>query len=352
MAGEAGALDAGSGGEGSDPGTCAVTLQGDGVTGALQAAIDAAHVPSTICLKGGGYRGDLALRAGVSIRGDGWGSIICGTVSGDAATSRMTTLENLQLEGAFSATGSVKLSLRDLEINTGHTAICAPASAPTRITQNDAGTLELLIDGVTIGSPGFELTLKPGGGLIDDTIFLRNSRCDSTSQCYDFLRFTFDTAPAAQAADGSRLLLDVVNNVVRNIVLEGVVFEIRGGLSAADAAASKLWLRHNTLASAGDLNGAISFYEAPTLPVVLANNAIAYLSNPVRGADSAAVTQVGNVISSDASSTDWFSDFALGDFSPSDGSPLIGAGSDTYGVPTDITGKARTGGFDSGAYQR
>ncbi|HWP04530.1 MAG TPA: hypothetical protein VNN72_02255, partial [Polyangiaceae bacterium] len=352
FAGGAGEAEAGSAGDATDPGTCAATVPADGVTGALQAAIDAASVPSTLCLKGGGHRGDVTLRAGVSLRGEGWATIICGTVNGDAATSGMTTLSQLQIAGEFSAGGSVKLSLRDLEINTGHTAVCAPASTATRFIHDGAGALQLLIDGVTIGSPGFEIAIEPGVGPIDDNIVLRNSRCDSTSQCYDFLRFTFDTAPAAQVAAGSRIVLDVYNNVVRNVVLEGVVFELRGGMNHEDSASSRLWFRHNTLASAGDLNSAVAFWTEPTLPVVLANNAIAYIAKPVLGGDALGITDVGNVYSDDESSTAWFDDFPLGDFSPSAGSPLIGAGADAYGVPTDITGKARTGGFDSGAYQR
>ena len=84
---------------------------------------------------------------------------------------------------------------------------------------------------------------------------------------------------------------------------------------------------------------------------MLANNAIAYIATPVLNGDASGITQAGNVFSSDESSTSWFNDFAGGDFSPSTDSPLIGAGNDAYGVATDITGRARVGGFDSGAYQ-
>lgn len=70
-----------------------------------------------------------------------------------------------------------------------------------------------------------------------------------------------------------------------------------------------------------------------------------------RGGWSILVTQVGNLFSDDESSKAWFSDFASGNFAPSAASPLIGAGSADYGVPTDIDGKPRVGGFDSGAYQ-
>jgi len=349
-AGSAGS--AGSAGVGGDSGVCGINVPATNATGGLQAAIDAAPVPSTICLGPGGFRGDLTLRAGVSLRGLGVGSVICGTVNGDAATSRRTTLSDLQIEGAFEATGNVQLSLRDLEINTYHTAICSPGSSVgVRIAQTGGGALDLAIDGVTLGSPGIEIALRPGGERIDDSIVIRNSRCDSTSQCYDFLRFTFDTQPAAQAGVGSRLMLDIFNNVIRNVVLEGVVFDVKGSLSAEDAAQSRLWFRHNTLASAGDSNSAIAFYAPPSLPVVVANNAIAYIATPVLHGDAPAVTQVGNLVSADESSTSWFADFASGDFSPSLNSPLIGKGSSVYGVPTDIDGTTRVGGFDSGAYQ-
>jgi len=99
------------------------------------------------------------------------------------------------------------------------------------------------------------------------------------------------------------------------------------------------------------LNTAIAFWTPPTLPVVLANNVVAYVATPVHGDDAPLLTLVGNVFSDDASSKDWFSDFAAGNFVPSAASPLIGAGSAEYGVPTDIDGKPRVGGFDSGAYQ-
>jgi hypothetical protein len=350
-AGAASAGDAGSGGEGPAPGACAVTLRSDGNIGALQSAVDAAEVPSTICLEAGGFRGGLKLRAGVSLRGVGGASVICGPVVGDGATSRMTTLSDLQLAGAFTATGNVQLSLRNLEINRGQTAICAPASEPVTITQNSGGEMNLVIDGVTIASPGFEIRVTPGAARIDDSIILTNSRCDSTSQCYDFLRFTFDTAPATQSAAGSRLVLDVSNNVVRNIVLEGVVFEILGQLNAEDTANSRLWFRHNTLASAGDLNSAIAFWSPPAQPIVLANNVVAYIRTPVFNLDAPNVFHTGNVFSDNEGSTSWFEDFALGDFSPKPDSPMIAGGDEDYGVPADIEGTPRTGRFDSGAYQ-
>jgi hypothetical protein len=349
---DAGAPDAGSAGEPGDPNACHVTVPAGSAAGTLQAAIDDAPVPSTVCLEVGRYAEDLQLRAGVSLRGSGDGSVVCGTVIGDAATSATTTLSELQIAGRLRATGNVKLALRHLEINTGVTAVCAPVTDPVRIVQNGSGALELAVDDVTLGAPGFDISVKAGSEPIDDTIVIQNSRCNRSFQCYDFLRFAFTTEPAAQAASGSRLVLDVFNNVVRSTVLEAVVFEISGGLSDEDMAASRIWFRHNTLASNGDLNTAIAFWTPPTLPVVLANNTVAYLTTPVQGDDAPLLTQVGNVFSDDASSKDWFVDFASGNFAPSAGSPLIGAGSDDYGVPTDIDGKPRVGGFDSGAYQR
>ncbi len=351
FAGAAGDAEGGSGGHESEPESCAAIVASDGGMDALQSAIDAAEVPSTICIEAGGYRGDLQLRAGVSVRGMGVSSVICGTVHADAATQRRTTVSNLQIAGGLEATGNVRLSLVELEINTWRTAVCSPGSNPVRITQNAGGKLDLVIDRVMVNSPGFEINVTPGAGVIDDSIVLKNSRCDSSSQCYEFLRFTFDTAPAAQAAAGSRLVLDVFNNVVRNVALAGVVFDVRSALVAEDLDRSRLWFRHNTLASAGDANSAVSFSSAPKIPFVLANNVIAYVATPVHKLDASNVIAVGNVFSDEASSTSWFSDFELGDFSPSSGSPLIGAGVDTYGVATDIAGTSRDGRFDSGAYQ-
>lgn len=348
--GEAGAV--GAAGDSGEPEGCTVTVPANGEMGALQAAIDAAPARSTLCLEAGAYRGDVTLRPGVNLKGVGWASVICGAVNGDQAVAIVTNVSDLQIEGPVSAAGNVQLNLLDLEINTGHTAICAPSSEPVRIVHDGGGLLDVVIDGVTVNSPGFEISVTPGGEHVDASIVVTRSRCDSTSQCYDFLRFTFDTAPAAQAAAGSFLWLDVFNNVVRNVVLEGVVFDVKGGLSAEDAANSKLWFRHNTLASAGDLNSAIAFYTPPTLPVVLANNAVVYIATPVLNGDAPTITQAGNVFSEDESSTAWFTDFALGDFTPSADSPLIGAGVDEYGVPDDIVGTPRAGGFDSGAYQR
>lgn len=343
--------NAGSAGDGGDPDACHVTVPSGVAAGTLQAAIDDAPVPSTVCLLAGRYAEDLQLRAGVSVRGSGIGSVVCGTVIGDAATGATTTLSDLQIAGRLRATGNVKLALRHLEINTGVTQVCAPGSDPVRIVQNGSGALDLVIDGVSVGAPGFDISVKPGSEPIDDSIVIQNSRCDRSSQCYDFLRFAFATEPAAEAPAGSRLMLDVFNNVVRSTVLEAVVFEISGGMNAADTAASRLWFRHNTLASNGDLNTAIAFWTPPTLPVTLANNTVAYIDTPVQGDTAPMLTLVGNAFSDDVSSTDWFVDFAAGDFVPSAGSPLIGAGADAYGVPTDIDGKSRVGGFDSGAYQ-
>ena len=186
----------------------------------------------------------------------------------------------------------------------------------------------------------------------DAEVTITRSRCTDPFQCYAFLHFAVDSQPGEVLAPGSRLNLDVSNNHVQNVVLEGMIFQLSPQFSPGDEAASKLLIRHNTLVSKGDPNSAIAFRSAPRLPVVLANNVVSYVQTPVLNGSAETISWVTNSFSSDPSSKTWFSNFDGADFRPALGSPLIAAGTAAYGVDVDIDGKPRRGHFDNGAYQR
>jgi hypothetical protein len=247
----------------------------------------------------------------------------------------------------------VHLSLRDLDIALKPPTGCSVVTQEAvRIKCQGAGKLQFLADNVRLGAPGFYISVMPAGEPLDDDIRITRSSCTSTTQCYDFLQLQIDTQPGEQLALGSQFNVEVSNNLVQDIVLEGITIELSGVLRPEDASRSLVLLRHNTLLSQGDWNYGIAFYEPPSIPVIIANNAISYIAHPLYRADPPQIAQTSNWVSSDASSKAWFENYDAGSFVPSLNSPLIGAGDPDYGTPVDIHGNPRTGHYDVGAYQR
>jgi hypothetical protein len=154
-------------------------------------------------------------------------------------------------------------------------------------------------------------------------------------------------------AAGSALDVDIANNLVRNTVLEAMVFSLHGDIGPNVGQFSFL-VRHNTIASRGDTNFGIAFRSVPGFPVTVANNAISYIGHPIdapSNANSAMLKLIDNLSAKDAASKSWFVDFDAGNFAPSKTSPLIALGSAEFGVPVDIDGKPRTQRWDAGAFQ-
>ena len=331
---------------------CDVTVH---APNSIQAAINHSAIPGTVCIAAGLYQENLQLRDGVNIRGTGADAMLCGSIEADAAITWGAELSQLSIFDQVGASSPVHLSLRDLDIATPPPDGCrVQAQGAVRIKRQGAGSLRFSANNVRVGSPGFDLSIVPAGSPLDDEIRITQSRCVSTFQCYDFLRLQLDTQPGEQLALGSRLSVDISNNLVQNIVLEGMTVNFPVVLQSADANQVLVKIHHNTLISQGPFNNdyGILFWLKPGVPIVVANNAIAFFTQPLNYGDSPQLLQVANMLSSDASSKSWFENFDAGNFLPSVGSPLLAAGDATYGTPTDIDGKPRVGQYDIGAYQR
>lgn len=344
---------AGSGGSsiatGGSP--CDVTVH---APNSIQAAIDRAPSPGTVCVTAGIYQENLELRDGVNVRGSGTDAMLCGGIQANTVVALGAEVSQLAILDHVAANGSVRLSLRDLDFTLPVPAGCAaefPASAVTILRQG-AGGLRFIADNLRVSSAGFNLSLEPAGTPLDDVIQITRSRCTNSNQCYDFFDFQIGTQPGEPLAPGSKLHVDVSNNLVQNIVLDGMLLNFSAVLQPEDADQVSVTIRHNTLISKGDSNYAIAAWVIPGVPFVLANNVISYIAHPLWGMDSPQTLQVANFVSSDVSSKSWFENFDSNDFLPSAGSPLLGAGNASYGTDTDIDGHPRSDHYDVGAYQR
>jgi hypothetical protein len=134
-----------------------------------------------------------------------------------------------------------------------------------------------------------------------------------------------------------------------NTVLEGIAFNRSLALPDPVLANSKLWIRNNTISSAGDTNYGIVFWSSTFSSVVVANNAVSYLTNPVH-AGSAAAVLASNALGNAADSQAWFVNFDGGDLHPATGSIPVGGADASYAPSVDLDGKPRVAPFDIGAY--
>jgi hypothetical protein len=245
----------------------------------------------------------------------------------------------------------VRLALTDLDIGQPSTRCAAFNVASVQLQHVGAGAMRLVAENLRVSSPGFDLAVTPAGAAIDDEVRIVRSRCAGFSQCWDFLRLSVGDRNDAPLPLGSRLTVEASNNLVQNVVLEGMSFSLGARFQAEDVARSSVVIRHNTLTSQGDSNFGIAVWLNQSLSMTIVNNAIAYIATPFLTRDPPSPVS-SNLFSSDPSSKVWFSDFDAGNFVPSAGSPLVGAGAVAYGVATDIDGRLRRGRYDAGAFQR
>jgi hypothetical protein len=329
---------------------CTITVS---VPMTIQSAIDACPSPGTVCVNPGLYPENLTLRDGVDVRGSGLETKVCGTVSADAATTFGVSLSQLSISSKLSAKTSVRLMLADID-----TAPQSSSDCPTALDHNielarSSGTgINLSATRVKVGPWGFFVTLGGSDVPVQDRILIEQSRCVDPYQCWSFIELTLGSNTSGTFPAGSRLSVELTNNLVPNVVLDGLVFQGVSTLNAEDLAQSLILLRHNTIVSDGDPNYGIDFWSRTQVPTVLANNVVAYIGNPLHNAEQPYIMLSSNVVSSTPDSKAWFEDFDGGDFTPSANSPLLGAADTNYAVPVDIDGRPRTGRYDIGAYQR
>jgi len=284
----------------------------------------AIEAPGTVCILAGQYQGNVQMRDGVNLSGTGSNTVLCGSINADASINLGSKISNMSIAGQVGAVGSVNLNLIDLDVGQPTPGCNVAFQQAVQLKRQGPGGFRFAASNVRVGSPGFYLSIMPAGSPLDDVIRITQSRCVvNSNQCYDFLQLNLDTQPGEQLALGSRLDVDV-----------------------------QVLVRHNTLTSMGDPNYAISFWETPGVPIVVANNVISYIGHPIFPADSAQLTKVANSLSSDVSSKAWFENFDSGNYRPSVGSPLVAAGDASFGTDVDIDGNPRVGHFDVGAYQR
>ncbi len=301
-------------------------------------AIAAAPEGGLVCLRPGMHPGPVVLRDGVRVKGIGGPGpvIVCCGFDASAATTLGSDIEALGIYGHVTAENSVKLGLHQVNLLSVSTTSCdcagrvydssepvveiqASADHPLRFTAIECET----------GPRGFAFVF-PSDGPIDAQVSIRRSQCVDVAQCYDFA--TFDTYALAP---GSRLDIELENNLVPYTVLEAFAF---GGLVLApeDAPNSEIRLINNTIHSDGDRNYGVAFWPETNANVIVANNAIANLDHPFENLPPGAIN-TGNVTGYDSDDT-WFQE----GFRPKvHVSPLIGAADPAYLPADDLTGDPR-----------
>lgn len=320
---------------------------------AIQSAIDASPSPGLVCVRPGLYKEDLKLRDGVSLRGTGTDAMICGSVNADAADSLGAKLSQLSILHSITAVGSVRLELLDLDVQQPPPVGCPYyIDDSVNIKRANGRGIRLSATRVHLTAWGFVLSLDGSDVATDDQILITQSSCTDPNQCWGFLNLTVGTPSSGIFQPGSRVSVELSNNLVPNVVLDGIIVASNVPLRPEDAAQSRILIRHNSLISRGDSNNGVTFYGVPSMPVVFANNVISYISHPIHNDNQIPLRQSGNLLSSDKTSASWFENFDAGNFIPSANSPLIGAADSEYAVPVDIDGRPRQGHYDIGAYQR
>ena len=332
------------------PNLCNVTVN---PPESMQSAIDACPSPGTVCIGPGLYRENIRLRDGVNLYGSGANAHICGLASGDEANQLGVELRALSVR-QIKAQGSVKLELLDLDVAQPTTDCPTDLSNSIDIARTLGSGIKFSATRVKIAPWGFVINLGNSDVPVNDVISIVQSRCTNPQQCWDFLNVTRGSSSSGMLPAGSRLNMELSNNLVPNVVLEGIVIAGHENLLPEDAAASRIVIRHNTIISPGDWNYGIDLRGNFAIPTVIANNAIAYLMHPIEYSSQLLLPAIesANCVSRDAASKDWFQSYKTGDFTPSIGSPLVGGGDPEYGLPIDIDGRPRVGHYDVGAYQR
>jgi hypothetical protein len=346
------ALDAGSADPESDATTgsggretCAATFPRDGRD--LQKLIQAQTAPVTICVEAGSFDvGNVFLRDGISLRGLGDSSILRGALSVGRSSGLGVGIERLRIEGPIGSREAVKLDLVDVTLKN----VSGPA---VELLLDGEGRLSVHLDRVITSSPGIFAQHSVGSQAIDDAIIVERSTCADGADCYDLVQVNIATAGRAVLPTGSRAHIDIRNNVVRHRILEAIMVSV-GPFAPEDAGLAEILVRHNTIVGQ-DLDYGIVSYAAGT-PLVVANNAVDGLAHGISVPPGAVI--VGNAVSATWDAT-WFTGAVAsppspptGDLTPTDKSPLVGAGVAQYGVPDDFDGRPRRGHYDAGALQR
>jgi len=316
----------------------------------LAQAVENSPVPGVVCVDPGTYLG-LNLRDGVDIFGTAPGVVLCGEVRGSFGPPAFSaTVENVDLPYGLTVDNFVRLTLRRVRVGASFGAVgCRGTEPQIQVSSRLSSDMTLTVEDVRVQAPGIRIDRTwSGSSAVHDRINVTRSRCVDPHQCWDFVHFTLNgdgnAIPAANALD-----VDISNNLIPNTVLEGIAFNSSLTLPDAVLANSKLWIRNNTIGSAGDSNYGIVFWSSTFSSVVIANNAVSYLTHPVQ-AGSAAAVLASNALGSAADSKAWFVNFDGADFHPAPGSALLGAADAGYAPSVDIDGNERVAPFDIGAY--
>jgi hypothetical protein len=358
---------------------CAVAVPTDYPT--IGQAIAAAPTPGAVCVAPGAYEEDLTLRDGVDLRGDGPGVIVYGSADASAVRERGATLASLRLAGRtycfpgnpnqtprpalVYGDGPIKLALRDVNLivdaqhpaanacaDPGPGRVNALASVPMSIsiTHTGAGTIDLHASGITVGEhPGLSVIHDVKGALLDDRVVVERSGC-AAGQCFAFVQVRI-SSPTGPVAAGSRLHVDVANNAFLNSVLNQM--DIGVDLiwaDAADAAASAIFVRHNTLVAAPfEANSPITV-TAATPAVRIVNNALCGFPAVTSSATGPWVL-TANIVGPAPDCQAWFTSLTGSSYVPRPDSPLVDRADPTFATDTDHDGNPRSGPPDVGAFE-
>lgn len=373
---DGGPLDAGPADGGLDGGApCAIRVPLDRPT--IADGIATAPSPGVVCVDPGSYAGDVTLRDGISVRGTAPGVVLRGAVKAGAATGQGASLTLLRIEGRATCAdgtaadppllglvvgrGGVRLTLSRVELvrtsdppelgcaNPAGLPFTGPAAAV--LAHRGSGSLKLVAEQVTVAEPpGFIVRHEIDGARIDDRVTVHRSRC-AHSACHGFVALDLADASGATLPAGSRVTIDVVNNVVGAGALDVNLINLAYALAPADAAASRAMFRHNTIVGACCSTG-VRFLGTGPPALEVANNVFVDVDQPLAAPGPGAYQELANAKgTSTRGAAAWFRDFAGGDLHPAPCSPLLSGGDPAFGTAVDFDGWPRVGGFDVGAFQ-
>lgn len=368
-------LDAGP--ERSFVSPCSVRVPTDSPT--IQQAVAASPSPGVVCVDPGTYLKDVILRDGVDLRATGPGVTLHGSLEASALTRLGATITGIRIVGrtvcepgtpteplAYALVvgkGPIRLTLRDValesEFGEPYDNICTPkpggatwlwaSGQALEITHSGGGRLQLDVEGATVGRHvGFRISHDAAGAVIDDRIRISRSRCVG-SQCWDFVDLDLWDSTGCTLPPGSRVDVDIFDNVVPKTVHYANIIWSSVSLTPADSAASRIWFHHNTVTSGWPAYFGLLGNGSASLPIIAANNVFVNVKWSLYGSSVSVANMEGESATGAAA---WFQKYTAGDYRPAPGSPLIAAGNGAYGVPIDHDGQPRPCSYDIGAYQR
>jgi hypothetical protein len=315
-----------------DASTCTATVR---QSAELASALSTLEAPALICVEPARYDGPFVLQDGIDLAGIGPGAIVVG-LDAERATERGVTLSNVGITTLWAGrhaqpVAPIRLRIRESTLNQVHTHTAGP------------GRLEIAIDRSVVEDQVISIEHDFQGSKADVQISLQSSRCDV---CYPMIHVMLENSALLALPTGSRIDVDVSNNLVVGADLHSLFGEMTAILEPLDLAASRFWFRHNTIVGESPNHGIF----AGGSQIVVANNVV--VVDGGYALEGNGVTFQNAIGSVRDGAEDWFENDAAGNYTPSATSPLVGAAGLEYATSVDYLDIQRDGSPDVGAFER